>query len=503
MTLLAFTVVAVSGRVVPADSDLPDMPRATLTIGAGQAASAIPRSYLGLSTEYWSLPLYANHLRLFERVVSMLHVPGDGPLVLRIGGDSSDRVFWDPGSQVLPPWSYSITPAWTRLVGGIARRLRVRLILDLNLLTGSPATAAALARAAEASLPRRSIIGFEIGNESDIYNRSVWAKFTHDRMAADAVLRATMSRANYVADFRLYAHALRAVAPRVPLLGPSLAQPQKHETWAAALIASHQRGLSVITAHRYSFSGCVHRRSPRYPTIARMLSPAAASGLSTSVAGDVSAAHRAGLRFRLDELNSVNCGGRRGVSNSFATALWAPSALFDLLLAGVDGVNIHIRADMINAPFALGRAGLYARPLLYGLLTFTGALGSRPRLVALHLRARRSLGLRAWAVRSGRHALHVLLVDEGRRSVRVLLRLPTRGTLRIQRLLAPSVMSQTGTTFDGQWLGRDGRWQGRPARDTAAKARNGYVVNVPRFSAALLSARLVRGALSRAVPRST
>jgi hypothetical protein len=322
-------------------------------------------------------------------------------------------------------------------------------------------------------------------------------------MAADAVLQPAMTRADYVSDFGLYADALRAVAPRVPLLGPALAQPQKHESWTAALIASRQRALSTITAHRYSFSGCAHRWSPRFPTIPRMLSAGATAGLAASVVREVRAAHRAGLRFRLDELNSVNCGGRRGVSNSFATALWAPNALFDLLRAGVDGVNLHVRAEMINAPFALGRDGLFARPLLYGLLTFTRTLGSRPRLVALRLRARRSVGLRAWAVRSGRGALHVLLVDEGRRPVRVLLRLPTRGPLAIQRLLAPSVRSQTGMTFDGQWLGRDGRWYGTPDIDTAAKTTNGYVMTVPGFSVALLSARLRPGALSRAVPRLT
>jgi hypothetical protein len=37
-------------------------------------------------------------------------------------------------------------------------------------------------------------------------------------------------------------------------------------------------------------------------------------------------AHRAGFPFRLTEQNSVTCGGLAGVSNTFATALWAPAA---------------------------------------------------------------------------------------------------------------------------------------------------------------------------------
>ena len=49
-----------------------------------------------------------------------------------------------------------------------------RLILDLILVTDSPPVAAQWARAAEAGLPARSIAGFEIGNEPDIYSRWYW-----------------------------------------------------------------------------------------------------------------------------------------------------------------------------------------------------------------------------------------------------------------------------------------------------------------------------------------
>ena len=41
------------------------------------------------------------------------------------------------------------------------------------------------------------------------------------------------------------------------------------------------------------------------------------------------------------------------MANSFATALWAPDVLFELLNAGVDGVNWHIRPSTLNAPFNL------------------------------------------------------------------------------------------------------------------------------------------------------
>ena len=160
-------------------------------------------------------------------------------------------------------------------------------------------------------------------------------------------------------------------------------------------------------------------------------------------------AHDAGLPLRLTELNSVNCGGRLGVSDAFATALWAPDALFALLRAGVDGVNLHVRADSVNAPFALSAAGLQARPLLYGLILFARALGPRAQLVTVRSHAPRAVNLGAWAVRVGRDTLHVVLIDKGRRSARVALRLPAHGGARVERLLAPSARSQPASRSAG------------------------------------------------------
>ncbi len=486
----AALAAAILSPVGPPVSDQPVVLRATVTIGANASSTRVPPSYLGLSTEYWTLPLYAPRLPLLERVLSMLRVPGDGPLVLRIGGDSADRTFWDPRRRPLPSWAFPVTPAWMRQLARLVHRVGLRLIVDLNLVTGSPDRAAALAHAVQASLPRHTIAGFEVGNEPDIYVRSAWQATTGGTMAPDTALPAAVTGSDYIADFRLYAAALRRAAPRAAWLGPALANPRAHESWTAALIASHPPGLREITAHRYAYSGCVHRRSHRFATIPRLLSPRATTGLVASLTSSIAAAHRAGLPFRLTELNSVNCGGRRGVSNSFATALWAPSALFALLSAGVNGVNLHVRADTINAPFALGAAGLTARPLLYGLIGFVRTLGSNPRLVAAHLVAPRSLHLSAWAVRANHGRLHVLVIDDGRRAVHLRLALPTRGPAVIERLRARSPRATSGVTLDGQWLGADGRWHGTRTAEIARPMRRGYQVTVAPFSAALLTASL-------------
>ena len=185
-------------------------------------------------------------------------------------------------------------------------------------------------------------------------------------------------------------------------------------------------------------------------------------------------AHAAGLKFRLTEFNSVTCGGKPGVSNTFATALWAPDALFTAMRAGADGANLHVRASTVNAPFAITKGGLDARPLLYGLMLFNRTLGPQARLVRLHLTAPRSLDLSAWAVQIRGKILHVLLIDKGRRTVRVELHLPTSAPAGVQRLLAPSPYSRYGVTLAGQQLelrGQVDRDQADRRRSTARRAR--------------------------------
>ena len=460
---------------------------AVLTISPNASTVSVPPSYFGLSTEYWALPLFEHNMPVFERVLSMLHVPGDGPLVLRIGGDSADHSFWAPTARRMPRWAFALTPAYLAQLRSLVERDRVRLIVDLNLVTDTPLTAATWARAAETSLPRGSIIGFEIGNEPDLYTRSYWIA-TIERSPLEArPLPLELTPDTYVDDFNDYARVLGEGAPDVPLIGPAVAHPKVSLPWIKTLIADERPELGAVSGHLYPYSACIkHKSNSSYPTVARLLSWQASGGLAKDIAGAVVVAHRAGLKFRLTELNSVTCGGKAGVSNTFATALWAPDALFTLMRAGVDGVNLHVRAYAINAPFSLTRRGLTARPLLYGLLMFERTLGADARLVRLHVSHARSLNLSAWAVRVRGGLLHVLVLDKSNRAVRIDMRLPATGPATVQRLLAPSASSTTGETLDGQRLGPDGTWIGARQIGTITRGPNGYVLTVPRRSAALV-----------------
>jgi len=466
--------------------------QAVLTVSPSASGTPVPASYFGLSTEYWTLPLFELNMPVFTRVLSLLHVPGNGPLVLRIGGDSADRSFWTPKARGrMPNWAFTVTPAFLARLSSLVQREPIKLIVDLNLVTDTPLTAATWAHAAETSLPRGSILGFEVGNEPDIYNRHYWVAMIARSPLQARPLPLELTPDTYVDDFNAYARVLIAGAPDVRLIGPAVAHARVGLKWIKTLIADDRPELGAVSAHLYPYSKCVkHRSSPSYPTVGRLLSWRAAGGLAEDVAGAVAVAHGAGLKFRLTEFNSVTCGGKAGVSNTFATALWAPDALFTLMRAGVDGVNLHVRAYPINAPFTLSRRGLTPRPLLYGLVMFSRTLGADARLLRVRMSRPRSESLSAWAVRVRSDVLHVLLIDKSNRTVRVDLHVPATGPATVQRLLAPSASSTAGETLDGQRLGPSGTWIGKRLTQTVAAGPHGYVLTVPRRSAALVSLRI-------------
>ena len=364
----------------------------------------------------------------------------------------------------------------------LVKREDVRLILDLNLVTGSPLMAARWVAAAEHDLPRHTIVGLEIGNEPDIYSRVFWQAIVSSPVPGEPALPATLSAAGYVRDFLAYAEALEGVAPGVPLIGPAVANPVRDSGWVSKLIYGTRTALGVVSAHHYPYSACARPSWRSYPTIPRLLSEQASAGMAQSLAPVIRFAHRAGLPLRMTELNSVTCGGRPGVSDAFATALWAPDALFELLRAGVDGVNIHVRADTVNGALTVVPNGLQARPLLYGLIMFIRALGADPELVGHTLYGARGVDLKVWASRATGRMLHVLLIDKSNRAVHVGLQLPGIGPATVQRLLAPAVDSRSGVTLAGQTLSPTGRWLGQRISQTLEPGVEGYQLALPRFN---------------------
>jgi hypothetical protein len=470
-----------SAHLVPVTSAV----NATLTVGPS-AALAVPNSFFGLSTEYWTLPVDLRHTALYRQMLSLLRVPGDTPFVLRIGGDSSDHTFYAPDRRHMPPWSFALTEAFVQRTAEVVRSMKLHVILDLNLVTGTPRQAAAWAREAEMVMPRGSIVGFEVGNEPDLYERTIWLRLTGG-VPSSRVLPQDITAHSYARDFGRYARALKGIAPPVALLGPALSHPRTDARWISTLLGGPHPGLGAISVHEYPYSACAFPGTGSYPTINRVLGQRASAGLAASVWPAVVLARRAGLPLRVTEFNSVTCGGKAGVSNTFSTALWAPDAAFELMRTGAQSIDLHARQYTVNDPFSFNAGGVEIHPLMYGLIMFVRTLSPHAQLLHSQLRVGGHANVKAWAVRSARGALSVLVIDKGPRGARVTMNLPASGVATVHRLLAPSAHSRVGVTLDGQWLDRDGDWEGRRVTQRLPALGRRYRVWVPRYSAALVT----------------
>ena len=56
-------------------------------------------------------------------------------------------------------------------------------------------------------------------------------------------------------------------------------------------------------------------------------------------------------------MNSASCKGTPGVSDTFASALWALDALFNMASVGVDGVNFHMLPGSAYELFTVSQDG--------------------------------------------------------------------------------------------------------------------------------------------------
>jgi hypothetical protein len=460
---------------------------AEVTIPGHGPEVRIQRSFFGLSTEYWTLPTDEHHTALYKRVVTMLHVPGDDRYILRIGGDSSDHAVFDPTARRLPPWAFAVTPQFVERTAAIVRQLNLRVIIDLNTFTVDPRAAAAWARAAQARFPAGSLLGFEVGNEPDLYDHALWVSQLKNTGFDVAKLPLAITAKSNVQDYSRFADALRLATPHVALLAPALALPETKLNWIATLLRSPHPGLKVITAHRYPYSACAAPGTPARPTIHKLLSERAVLEPARTIEPAVRLAHRFGIPVRLSEINSVTCGGVPRISNSFATALWIPDILFELVRAGVDGVNLHARVYSINAPFTFTHLGLRSRPLFYGMILFARMLGPHSRLVPAQVHAAASLHLKVWAVREGARTLNVLLINKGDREARIKLHLPTAGPAMLQRLIAPSAAATRHVTLAGQRLDDQVRWRGRARVEKLSGNGGTFTVTVRRQSATMMT----------------
>ena len=448
----------------------------------------IPGSFFGLAIEYDELASYEAEGTLFDRVLSLMQPQDRSPLVLRVGGKSGDNMYWNTDTSHSPPWVFSLDDQWMQQLGALARRDDLRVMLGLNMAVHSPQMAADFAKAAIAALPRGALVGLDVGNEPDLYY--LQPALQKERVATTLPSTShewtdAYSPQDYRRDYDEYARVLTAEVPGIPLAGPDTVSSVLD--WVTALGGLGQRSPQVITTHRYPSSTCAPPLSNYYPSMRSFLGEGGSFGLAKTVIPTLNYASRHRMTVRVNELNTVSCGGVPGVTDTFATALWTPDALFEMVKTGASGVNWETRPGNGNAPFHPTSGGIEPLPELYGLATFAQMLGPRPRLISTKLTGPTDLHLKVWVVRSS-DGLRILLINKGARAATTTLRVgPAATHATVRWLWAAATNSRRSITLGGQSIGSDARWRGRPRHTTTSRRHGLYKLTVPGYSAALLT----------------
>lgn len=475
---------------------------ATVRPDSGAGSAPIARSFLGLSMEYWGFAHDAGvHAGsppdpLLARLVRGL-ASGGGPPMLRVGGRSSDASWWDPARRRAPAGvTYDITPRWLARLRQLTEATHARVLLGVNLAIRRPGVAVAWARAAARALPHGALAGFEVGNEPDLYGHVAWYRVPPARAAQVLGRYAHGKRyarggeydmARFTREFLAYAAAVRRIVPGARFTGPGLSTPRWMPRLPAFLRATGPV-LAAATFHRYPLRTC--HAPPQAATAAHLLAPAASGGLAASVAPYVAQARARDLPFWITELNSVACGGRRGVSDTFSSALWGLDTLLGLAHAGVARVEIHTRPDTAYSPFKLrlrhGRWVARVAPLYAALRLFARLTPPGTRVAPLRVDGR--FRIVAWRLTDPSGTQRVVVIDEdpaASGAVRVMA--GTRAPARLVRLDAPSLGSTAAPRIAGQAYGADARLHGRRRTELVRPDGDGYAVVLRRPGVAVLT----------------
>jgi hypothetical protein len=387
-----------------------------------------------------------------------------------------------------PGVNYVLTPGWMRTTRALASSLGARLIMGVNLAGGRPALAAAEARAILQGIGRQYVAALELGNEPDVYGVFPWFR---DRRGRVVYARSSKySLATFTNEFSRW----RAALPSAPIAGPAFAE----LTWLKGLgsfLAAEPR-LSIVTMHRYpTRAGITDPSSPIYSSIPNLLGDQASSGMAQGVATAAATAHAQGVPFRIDELNSASNKGQRGVSDTFASALWVLDTLFNFANVGVDGVNLHslpgaaYELFTFMQPHGVWRA--FVHPEYYGMLMFEQAFPPGARL--LPVTPAPGGPLKIWATQAADGHIRVVLINKDTTNpYQVRLQVPgadIAGQASLEYLRAPSVSSTSGVTLGAQTFGAQTATGtlAKPQTKPVLSVAGSYTVDVPAASAVLLT----------------
>jgi Glycosyl hydrolase family 79 C-terminal beta domain len=429
---------ALAGVALAAPTTFADTSPAQVSVRIGPPLFTIASDFPGLGYEISSVArsgLLGPANSTYVELVRTLGREG----VVRVGGNTADYArYMATAKPVSSPYGTMVNDRALKELGGFLEATGWKLIWALNLGSATEEDAVAEAKAVSAVAQNR-LLAFEIGNEPDL--------FSHEKHRPPGY-----GYEQWLADYRRYKTALRAQLPGIPFAGPDVAGKTE---WVSRFAVDEGKDIVLLTHHYY--------REGQNPgsTIAKLL------GVDPKLQPQLDQLHaasqRCGVPYRICEVNSFSGGGRPGVSDTMASALWVLDYMFTLATNNCGGVNIETGVNQLGfissySPIGDDEQGHYsAKPEYYGMLAFSVA--GRGELLQTEVGPTLT-EIKAYATRSKDSALTITLINKG--ATGAILRLDTKSSSRqasVIRLEGPAVDARTEVTLGGAEITAAGAWK--------------------------------------------
>jgi hypothetical protein len=472
----------------------------TVTLQAPSAVT-IPKDFVGISLEWGSIrdafgvPGTPN--AVFTQLLKNL---GQG--VIRIGGGSSDVFCWDKATATNFTCRAGISASMMESLFSASAQTGWPTILGVNLARNEPQSAVAFVK--EAVLPNKQrVLGIEIGNEPDLFPNHSFPVTNPDGTKTDKLFRTKpYGYAEHLPEFKAYASALAAdpQTMSLPVVGPATCCAWRKQLGQFAQEAATGDQLQLLTTHHYPQNVCDKTKAANV-TVTTLLDQARMQYLIDQYGPSAQEVNATGKRLRMDEMNSVACGGKAGVSDGFASALWGLDEMFTLASLGFSGVNLH------NAGSAYPPVNLLAsqdattkvwtfknevRPLYYAMYLFSQVQGQQ--LVPFTLEATPTntapANIKAWATSRSDGQITVVLLNKdasftGNIAIKSI-SASARASMLVLR--APALDDTQSTTLGTQRFDEKTGLLPVPTTDALAPQADGsYLIALPASSAVMVT----------------
>ena len=395
-----------------------------------------------------------------------------GSATLRIGGGTVDGSLWSPSSSSINQCATAqtvIDPTLLNDIFGFAGTIGWKITWQVPLKHSNASLYSAEAAAAiNTGLMDNSLLSIEFGNEPEYYG---------------------ISMSQYRTNWMTYYSALKSMEPSISLPQYLSGPATEHLPWLQDFASHENSNVSFDSVHYFNQKcGDV----PPYPTITNLLSPTTLSKtvsfLSTALAD------AQGIPLSINATNSYCHGGRQGVSDVFASALWATDYAFTAAQQRVRRLNF---LGVPNNPSgnSSGEQYYYApinmdgtpAPIYYGLLLYHYATQAGGSMVSTTPPSP-SANVTAYSVLGADGHLRLTIINKDQALSATVNINTTRSysSATALSLLAPSINATSGITLGGAAIASDGTWTPTTPTSVPVSGANSSIT-VPAGSAVVIT----------------